>query len=98
MVRGISRHELRKNFFSQRVVDNWNRIPEALKRARSADAFKRSYKQLRLATLTGTLDIAVISNLTLTVPPVTRHTVLYNASTVDLTGLMEVYPQVKTSK
>ena len=54
LVRGISRLELRRNFFSQRVVDNWNRIPEALKRACSADAFKRSYKQLRLATLTGT--------------------------------------------
>ncbi len=54
LVRGRSRLELRRNFFSQRVIENWNKVPEALKRARTVDAFKRGYKAVRQAVLYGT--------------------------------------------
>ena len=54
LVRGRCRLDLRRNFFSQRVTDSWNNIPEALKRARTADAFKRGYRRIRMAALYGT--------------------------------------------
>ena len=44
---GVSRLEVRKNFFTQRVVVDWNRIPGEIKTLKSAQAFKRSYRKLR---------------------------------------------------
>jgi hypothetical protein len=38
-------HEYRRGFFSLRVVDTWNRLPDAVKAAPTAAAFKRQYRQ-----------------------------------------------------
>ena len=38
-----ARLEVRRNFFSQRVVDDWNTIPAVIKDARSVTSFKRLY-------------------------------------------------------
>jgi Reverse transcriptase (RNA-dependent DNA polymerase)/Endonuclease-reverse transcriptase len=38
-------HDYRRGFFSLRVVDNWNRLPDAVKAAKTAAAFKRQYRQ-----------------------------------------------------
>ena len=35
--------ELRRNFFSNRVVSTWNRLPESVKKARTSNAFKKAY-------------------------------------------------------
>ena len=37
------RTELRKNFFTNRVVSTWNGLPESLKRAKTSSAFKTAY-------------------------------------------------------
>lgn len=34
--------ELRKNFFTLRVTDEWNRLPDAIRNAKSVNAFKNS--------------------------------------------------------
>ena len=39
------RIETRKNFFSVRVVDNWNRIPDAIKDQKTINGFKNSYDE-----------------------------------------------------
>jgi hypothetical protein len=39
-----SRLEIRKNFFSQRVVEGWNSTPANLKQAVSVKCFKNGYK------------------------------------------------------
>jgi hypothetical protein len=39
--------EIRANFFSVRVVDSWNAIPENIKMARNPGHFKRLYKAYR---------------------------------------------------
>ena len=41
------RLEVRKNFFTQRVPEQWNKIPPALKCAATANAFKNGYRQIR---------------------------------------------------
>ena len=41
------RRELRKNFFTMRVIDDWNRIPPELKKVSTSEEFKRKYKLLR---------------------------------------------------
>ena len=38
--------DVRKHFFSNRVVEKWNALPETLKSADSVDAFKRGYDEL----------------------------------------------------
>ena len=38
-----SRHDTRKFFFSQRVVNGWNRLPVAVVNAESVNAFKNAY-------------------------------------------------------
>ena len=38
--------DVRKHFFSNRVVGKWNVLPESLKSAVSVDAFKRGYDEL----------------------------------------------------
>ena len=39
------RLETRKNFFSVRVVERWNRIPDAVKAQKTINAFKNSHDQ-----------------------------------------------------
>ena len=39
-----SQHEYRKNFFSIRVVEDWNNLPDKLKEASTVSCFKRLYR------------------------------------------------------
>ena len=41
------RLELRRNFFSVRVTEDWNKVPHDIKKIYSAQAFKRAYSRLR---------------------------------------------------
>jgi hypothetical protein len=41
------RLEVRKNFFSQRVPESWNKIPQALKQVTTAKAFGNTYQEHR---------------------------------------------------
>ena len=41
MIQKRSHHEFRKNFFSQRVVRDWNNLPDSIKSAKNATCFKR---------------------------------------------------------
>ena len=47
-----ARLELRRNFFSLRVVEHWNKVPYDLKRVNSVKAFKSGYKQFRKGLVT----------------------------------------------
>ena len=38
-----SRLEVRRNFFSQRVVDGWNKVPAVIKDVKTVNIFKRLY-------------------------------------------------------
>ena len=38
-----SRLEVRRNFFSQRIVDSWNNIPPVIKDTKTVNSFKRLY-------------------------------------------------------
>jgi hypothetical protein len=42
-----ARLEVRRNFFSQRVVENWNKVPTNIKMACTVNSFKRGYKKHR---------------------------------------------------
>ncbi len=42
------RLEVRKNFFSQRVPEDWNRIPPMVKNAETVKAFRNAYRKHRL--------------------------------------------------
>ena len=44
---GNVRLEIRKNFFTVRVIKKWNEIPERVRRQRSVDAFKNNYDEWR---------------------------------------------------
>ena len=44
--------EIRNNFFSIRVVDHWNKIPQELKAVENHIRFKNNYKKLRANQLT----------------------------------------------
>ena len=37
---GISNTDTRKNFFSQRVVEKWNKLPDSVKQAETTNTFK----------------------------------------------------------
>ena len=50
LVQGRSRLDLRKNFFTQRIVASWNKVPAAIKESRTPGAFKRAYKNFRIGT------------------------------------------------
>jgi len=39
--------ELRNNFFSVRVIDDWNRVPQEMKQIAKSDVFKKNYRKLR---------------------------------------------------
>ena len=41
------RLDMRRNFFSLRVIEDWNKIPQEVKRLKRSEVFKRTYKQLR---------------------------------------------------
>ena len=43
----FGRTELRKNFFSGRVIDPWNGIPPDLKATAKTETFKKLYMKLR---------------------------------------------------
>ncbi len=43
-----ARLEVRRNFFSYRVVENWNKIPCAVKNVKTVSSFKRNYKKHRV--------------------------------------------------
>ena len=40
--------EIRRNFFSNRVVNFWNQIPSSIKNAKTIGAFKRQYSNFML--------------------------------------------------
>jgi hypothetical protein len=42
-----SRLEIRRQFFSQRVIENWNKIPASLKQAKNVKCFKNGYRTFR---------------------------------------------------
>ena len=44
--------ELRKHFFTNRVVQQWNELPEAVKAAESVNMFKNRYDGWRQSQLT----------------------------------------------
>ena len=44
------RLDLRRNFFSIRVIESWNEIPPDLKSVESAARFRAGYKKLRAQT------------------------------------------------
>ena len=43
------RLESRRNFFSQRVVESWNKVPSTIKNSVSAASFKKAYMKHRSA-------------------------------------------------
>ncbi len=47
--RGLCRQDIRRHFFSQRVLEAWNNIPANLKNAKSVAAFRTGYQALRSA-------------------------------------------------
>jgi hypothetical protein len=44
-----ARLEVRRNFFSNRVVESWNQVPNDVKNARNVGMFKRHYRAHREA-------------------------------------------------
>jgi hypothetical protein len=48
LVKPRSEHEYRRHFFSQRVVDEWNSLPDHVIEARNVPCFKRLYRRTRL--------------------------------------------------
>jgi hypothetical protein len=46
--------EVRRHFFSNRVVEDWNLVPSTVKNARTVSAFKKAYKKLRAEMVTPT--------------------------------------------
>jgi hypothetical protein len=49
-----TRLEIRRNFFSNRVIDNWNMFPSAVKNARTVASFKLSFKNHRSSLVSTT--------------------------------------------
>ena len=45
-------HEFRSNFFSTRVIHEWNGLPNEVKEAATAKIFKRRYRNHRAGTVT----------------------------------------------
>src|SRR6266516_5589054 len=43
LVKSRSRLDIRKHFFSQRVVNEWNKLPDAVVEAESVNSFKNKY-------------------------------------------------------
>ena len=51
LVKGRSSHEYRSNFFSTRVIDDWNKLPNNVKEAATAGNFKRQYRRHLVGTV-----------------------------------------------
>ena len=47
VVRGEPNGDIRKNFWSQRVVDPWNNLPEVVKKAKTLNEFKNGLDNIR---------------------------------------------------
>jgi hypothetical protein len=47
----VARLEVRKHFFSQRVPEEWNKIPAELKGAATVSGFRKGYRQYRQNTM-----------------------------------------------
>ena len=45
--------DVRRHFFSNRVVEGWNNIPTSIKEARSIGVFKRKYDEMVLQQISG---------------------------------------------
>ena len=48
LVQSRSNTDIRKNFFSQRVIYHWNSLPSELKRGRTVNVFKTNLHKLLL--------------------------------------------------
>ena len=46
-----ARLEIRRNFFSNRVIEAWNEVPSEIKNARTVQSFKRAYRAHRMETV-----------------------------------------------
>ena len=45
IIRGVFNTDIRRNFFSHRVIDNWNALPAELKESVTVNAFKSNLKE-----------------------------------------------------
>ena len=43
LVEGVSQHDFRRNFFSQRVPSQWNLLPETTRQKQTVLEFKAAY-------------------------------------------------------
>ena len=43
IVKKQAKSDLRRNFFSYRVVDNWNNLPSTVRNAETVNSFKNKY-------------------------------------------------------
>ena len=43
LVEGVSKHDMRRNFFSQRVPSTWNSLPEITRQQQTVLGFKAAY-------------------------------------------------------
>ena len=48
ITREINKSNIRFNFFKNRIVDQWNKIPSAIREAENTNAFKNNYDKLLL--------------------------------------------------
>ncbi len=46
-----ARLEVRRHFFSNRVIEGWNEVPSEIKNARTVHSFKRAYRAHRMETV-----------------------------------------------
>ena len=51
LVKKRSHHEFRKNFFTVRITDEWNSLPDSVKEARNITCFKRLYRRHTAGTV-----------------------------------------------
>ena len=54
LIKPQAKLDLRKNFFSHRVIDKWNSLAFELKRAKNPDQFKRKYDELCKSSVAAT--------------------------------------------
>jgi hypothetical protein len=46
-----ARLEIRRNFFSNRVIEGWNEVPSGIKNAGTVHSFKRVYRAHRMESV-----------------------------------------------
>ena len=51
VIKSRSRLELRRNFFSQRIVNNWNELPDYVVEGDTVNTFKNSFDKFWMARL-----------------------------------------------